>query len=424
MERPKVLVAHSAQQHSFKTAEALKECGYLYKYITTVYDRKNSATSMIKKLLRGDNLKRANTRKSDKLDDSEIVQYCEIMGLILLLLQRIDRKKVFYNYMDRLIVRQFNKKVYRYAIKQDVNIIIMYDTLCYNTFRLLNKKKSRIIKVIDMSAPNFEFMHEILVKELSKNNYDSKYIYNEISSANYKSRLETSRKEIKLANYFLSASSVTKKSLINYGINEKNIFNCPYGIYTENHKISSIQQSIKKIKCIYIGRVTPQKGATYFFDAIDRLDSSIYEFDILGAYDQSGEYYQRYKDICNFRGHVTKDQVVNYCKYADIMVFPSLADGFGFSVLEALSCGVPVICSTNAGMSDFIIDGYNGFNIPPYNSQAICDKLIWAKENKEILNQMRYNAANTACNMQWADYNDKLKDAIDTIFQLEFIDRR
>ena len=50
----KVLIAHSAQQHSFRTAVALKENGYLFKYITTVYDKKGSLTSIGKKFLRGE----------------------------------------------------------------------------------------------------------------------------------------------------------------------------------------------------------------------------------------------------------------------------------------------------------------------------------------------------------------------------------
>lgn len=59
----KVLLVHPGKQHSFETAKALKEAGVFYKYVTTVYDKDNSLTNKIKHLLKGKNLKKANTRK-------------------------------------------------------------------------------------------------------------------------------------------------------------------------------------------------------------------------------------------------------------------------------------------------------------------------------------------------------------------------
>lgn len=52
----KVLVAHPAQQHSYRLAIALAQSGKLFKYVTTVYHKKKSLTALVAKLLqRGDN---------------------------------------------------------------------------------------------------------------------------------------------------------------------------------------------------------------------------------------------------------------------------------------------------------------------------------------------------------------------------------
>lgn len=47
MGKYKVIVVHPGKQHSYKVAEALKESGYLYKYITTVYDGKHTLTHIL-----------------------------------------------------------------------------------------------------------------------------------------------------------------------------------------------------------------------------------------------------------------------------------------------------------------------------------------------------------------------------------------
>lgn len=92
----KIIVAHPYQQHSFMTAAAIKKMGLLEKYVTSTYDKKNSLTNLAKKFLRGNNLKRASKRKCIYLEDSEVKQICELQNLFMLLLHRLDRKKIFY----------------------------------------------------------------------------------------------------------------------------------------------------------------------------------------------------------------------------------------------------------------------------------------------------------------------------------------
>lgn len=412
----KVLIAHSAQQHSFRTAVALKENGYLFKYITTVYDKKGSLTSIGKKFLRGDDRTRANTRKCDDLNDNEVIQFCELLGLMLLFLQRVDRSKKIYNLLDRYIVNRFNKKVAKYAIKNDVDMIIMYDTLCYKTFEIIKSKSPNIKRVIDMSAPNYIYMDKIFREDLGKNKEYSDELEREISTKSYKRRLDESLKEINLADYFIVASNFTKKSLEYSGKDGSLIFTCPYGIDGDMYKYKK-KQNKDTVNCIFVGRITQKKGVFYFLEAIKSLDESKFTFKLIGNYDSESKYFDDFKYKCEFTGHITKDKVIKACQDADIMVFSSLADGFGLSALEAMSCGVPVICSSNAGVSDLIIDGYNGFIISPGDSNSIYEKLTWAQENKDILRKMGLNAKKTAENQSWDNYNKKIKNSIDLIFK-------
>ena len=70
-------------------------------------------------------------------------------------------------------------------------------------------------------------------------------------------------------------------------------------------------------------------------------------------------------------------------------MFPTLFDGFGFVVGEAMSYGVPVMTTTRAGAADFIQPGKNGFLIPPGDIEALQEQIDWCIRNPSSLLDMR-----------------------------------
>jgi len=68
---------------------------------------------------------------------------------------------------------------------------------------------------------------------------------------------------------------------------------------------------------------------------------------------------------------------------ADVFVMPSLADSYALVVLEAMSAGLPVIISENAGTADLIENGREGFVVPIRNTREIAEKLTFLYENRE-----------------------------------------
>lgn len=417
----KVIVAHPAQQHSYKTAVALKKAGYLYKYATTVYSKKKSLTTIFSRLLRGDNLKRAHGRNCNELDDADIIQFCELEGLVLLFLRRIDRTKYFSTIWSNYVEKKFNRKIAKYAEKMDIHILVSYDTASSYMLEILEKKKSNIIKIIDMSAPNVTYMDNIFMQDLNNSRGYSNELRDLVTTKNYNQTINRSAIEMLQADYFLVASSFTYNSLNYCGIKDDQIFLCPYGItevkLQKNEILHNREGGKRKMKCIFVGRVTQQKGVFYLFDAIKKVNLDIFSFSFIGSYDITKPYYTEFGEICTFEGHVTKDKMAEFYKEADILIFPSLADGFGLSVLEALSFGVPVICSSNAGASDLITNGYNGFIVPASDGNAIVERLLWFSNNKEKFDVMRDNARESVEKYTWENYNQLLKTVIEKVVE-------
>ena len=88
-----------------------------------------------------------------------------------------------------------------------------------------------------------------------------------------------------------------------------------------------------------------------------------------------------------------RKQYVERIQTSDIFVFPSIEDGFGFVVAEAMVCGLPVITTKNTGASDLVLPGENGEIVPICNPEAIAEAVLkwWSllREGKRLQNVQR-----------------------------------
>lgn len=87
------------------------------------------------------------------------------------------------------------------------------------------------------------------------------------------------------------------------------------------------------------------------------------------------------KDRVVFTGRIPRTEAPYYYAMSDVVVVPSLQEAFGLVVTEAMACGKPVIGTDVGGISDQIIDGFNGFLVPSKNPEAIAERIIWLINN-------------------------------------------
>jgi len=73
---------------------------------------------------------------------------------------------------------------------------------------------------------------------------------------------------------------------------------------------------------------------------------------------------------------------------SSVVVHPSLSEGFGYVVAEALASGVPVIVTRNTGAADLVVDGMNGYVVAPRDAEAIRDRLAHLAAHPALLRSM------------------------------------
>ena len=89
---------------------------------------------------------------------------------------------------------------------------------------------------------------------------------------------------------------------------------------------------------------------------------------------------------------------------ADVFVFPSLFEGFGLVLLEAMASGLPVITTQNTGGPDLIQEGKEGFIIPAGSVEALRGKIRWMIDNRERAAEIGRKAHARAKEMTWGSY--------------------
>jgi glycosyltransferase involved in cell wall biosynthesis len=87
---------------------------------------------------------------------------------------------------------------------------------------------------------------------------------------------------------------------------------------------------------------------------------------------------------------------------ADAYVGPSLEDAYGLPVLEAMACGLPVIASSRAGVSEIISHGENGFALrDPQDALEVAGLLRKIHEDPALRQKVAEAAARTAESHTW-----------------------
>jgi N-acetyl-alpha-D-glucosaminyl L-malate synthase BshA len=91
-----------------------------------------------------------------------------------------------------------------------------------------------------------------------------------------------------------------------------------------------------------------------------------------------------------------QDNIEKILSVGDVFLMPSETESFGLAALEAMACGVPVICSNTGGMPELNKDGFSGFLSDVGDVDSMTRNTLKILETPESLQQYRENAVNHA----------------------------
>lgn len=228
-------------------------------------------------------------------------------------------------------------------------------------------------------------------------------------------KLDKKDQELALADVIFVASSFTKKTLEEYPGILPEIKVIPYGFPEVDLKKQYEPLINRKLKILFIGGLSQRKGISYLFEAVEGLQDKV-ELTVVGhkavdncdALNLALEKHQWIPSLSH-------NQVLACMREHDVFVFPSLFEGFGLVITEAMSQGIPVITTDRTAGPDVIDDGVDGWIVPSGSSESIKTVLIKILESPELLKQFGLAAQNKAQNRPWAVYSQEMADALSSL---------
>ena len=175
----------------------------------------------------------------------------------------------------------------------------------------------------------------------------------------------------------------------------KHVHTIQFGVDTDKFSPSNEKSTESKI-CIGIVKSLEDKyGIEYLIRAFKIVVEGGYESSLLivgdGSLRKKLEELTESLNLSNsvrFIGRVHNNEVVEYLHMIDIFVAPSLSESFGVAVVEASSCGIPVIASDVGGFPEVVMHSETGFLVPPKDPEAIASKIIKLIEEPSLRQQL------------------------------------
>jgi glycosyltransferase involved in cell wall biosynthesis len=201
-----------------------------------------------------------------------------------------------------------------------------------------------------------------------------------------------------------------KEKLVKKGIPEERLEVIPNGVNVEDFNVS--EEEIERVKkkyglegivVMFAGTITPRKGVFELIRATEILNRKDTLFLIVGNLDLDREYSQKVMEYAKskginakFTGFVPYKDLKALYSACDIFVLPSLEEGHGIVLTEAMASGKPLIGSNVGGIPMQIRDGWNGFLVEPGDEKLLAEKIEYLIENEEERVRMGKNSRKLA----------------------------
>ena len=208
------------------------------------------------------------------------------------------------------------------------------------------------------------------------------------------------REMVHNADLVVSVSTFVKKALVEETfVSEEKIIVIPNGVNSPNVQIKSDFSA--PLKLISVGRLEKSKGFHILLDAVSKLDLD-FKLTIIG----DGPYEAKLKEKAErlnlsgkviFLGKIQRAEIYEQLSNAHIFIFPTLRyEGFPMVLVESLIMGIPVIGSNIGGVSDAIIDNFNGYLTKLNDVADLTKKIQKLNTDRELLKTFSANALQDA----------------------------
>ena len=408
----KAAVAHLIPAHfTQQVARALDEQGALETFFTSLVDQPEAIWQSLACRLAaagGFDLRRDLRRRGITDVPAERVRSYPRREVLRMLQVRLGNDPVLGDRLFHWARDGFEEWVARQL--EGLDLIYGYE---YCSLRMFQRAHQLGIRTVyELPSAEHDFVERLLAPEYDR--FPELITpYRRFTSTQQAERTARRRKEWQLADLVIANSSFTAKSWQAAGWVERPVAVVPLGAPQPLSKPLE-PSSEGPLRLLWAGTFAVHKGAHLLLEALQTLalPPERLEVEVYGAQALPPSLLERAPAALRFCGSIPRPELLERMTRAHGLIFPTLCDGFGMVVNEALSRGLPVITTNRAGAADLIRNGENGMLIEAGNSEAIATAIDLALADRAALVAMRSAALATAAAWQWSDYRRRIAEVV------------
>jgi glycosyltransferase involved in cell wall biosynthesis len=408
-----IILNPTVAPHVQQTVIAYFEAGYLDKFYTSFFDHpENKFSSYFKKI--GSIEKEVRRRAFDQLPIDKFSS-----RPIPELLRIMASKKAGPLITDKIWEWSelgFDKWVAG-KITSKIDAVHTYEHAALAT--LQRAKELNIFSIYEQPSQHHAFFNNIALEQMEL--YPSLKTEASALLVNTKAVRRNKRRdeELELATIIICNSSFTKKTLIKGGVNADKICIIPLAFPAVSTP-KPVTYTDKPLIFLYAGNQSLRKGSHILYDAWRKCEFKENEAELwmVGRMNLPEELRKDLPGKVVIKENIPHSEMMKLYKQADVFVLPTLADGFGMVVTEAMSQGLPVIASENSCGPDIIEHMKDGWAIPAGSTLALINQMKWCVLHRKDIPKFGVAARQKATNWQWPQYRKELAKLIFDKWQL------
>lgn len=416
MSYPRISLSHpTGNPNSRNCALALSKAGLLQEVITTIaYNPEgywSRYLSILPKKIR-DPITQELGRRTWIPPTGTLMRthpWHELMRLVLVKTGLYRRLGFSYQGLVDWIYTSLDSHVASHHL-QGLDVIYAYEDGAATTFQAA--KQQGILCLYDLPIAFYRTSRKLLTDEAEQ--FPELALALQVIQEPAK-KLERKEQEIQLADHIFVPSSFVMNSLLEAGVTPGKISVIPFGAPIDYFQPHPKEDQVFRV--LFVGRVGPRKGVHYLLQAWEKLNLPKAELVLVGINEFPQEWLNRYIDKVRYISSLPHSQLNQYYSSASILVLPSLVEGLALVQLEAMACGIPLITTPNAGGSDIVTDGVEGFIVPIRDIEALKEKLEWCYRHPLELDQMGRAARQKAEQLTWERYRHKLASKVQQLLK-------
>lgn len=411
----KVVTVHRGARDGYQVSRALGEAGLLEALVTDLYwPADHGWARAVERFAPGAAGGALRQRYADSLPSDSVVQ-CWGSGLVSLAASKVKPlsfklQRETVRWCDRTLGRRAGEL----ATKRGA-ALLSYSYYGHSAFSHCGGDRPRILFQLH---PHPARVRTILREERRLHLECASSLDKEWELALPEEDFDRLVQESSMPEHWLAASSFTKRTLVESGVPPELIHVIPYGADLEKFSPARSRRSVRHpLQLLFVGTLSQRKGLKYLLEALDLFPAGSVELTVCGRPVDDLKLFRNRRAPIRLQPSISAQGLLNAYRSSDIFVFPSLAEGFGHVLLEAMACGLPVISTTRTAAPDLIRHGKEGFIIEPGNILEIASHIEAFLRHPEKVVSMGRAARERAEYYTWGRFRRTVATVVGSILR-------